>query len=65
MIFCRLLNCNEYKQLPRISPAYCPLHYGCDLVLLRRPVTPKGFILSPPRHSTVDSWRREAEEFLR
>ena len=51
---------------PRISTGYCPLRYGSDPVLVRRPVTPTGCIkVSPPRCNTVDSWRREAEEFPR
>ena len=30
-----------------------------------RPATTTSYVLSPPRRSTIDSWRRQAEEFLR
>ena len=34
---------------PEIPPDACPLHYGSDPVLLRRPTSPTGCVLSPPR----------------
>ena len=41
---------------PEFPLDMCPLCHGSDPVLLRRPAVP-CCILSPPRRSTMDSWR--------
>ena len=52
-ILCALSKC----LVMLLTPNFHWIHVCCVMVLLCRPATPTGCVLSPPRRSTVDSWR--------